>query len=155
MKNKYLNKISLFLISIVGVLFLLGACSDEPKEETTKDGNEEMLAYVRDFDLPTKSLIVDEVEWIEESDKDRIKELGLDVEKDLSTGFMIYDETQKAESIKIAEDTEFFLVNQEDVSKPKQVEEKEFVSYVAVVKGPYELTLKDGVIIKVSEKYTP
>ena len=155
MKQLLSNKVSMLLITALGVLLLLGACSDEPKEEVAKEESKEMLAYVRDFDLPNKSLIIDEVEWIEESDTDRIKELGLDTEKDLATGFMIYDESQKAESLKLAEDAEFYLVNQDDTAKPKQVEEKEFVSYLAVVKGPYDITLEDGVVVKVSEKYTP
>lgn len=155
MKQLLSNKVSMLLITALGVLLLLGACSDDTKEAETKEDQKEMLAYVRDFDLPNKSLIIDEVEWIEESDTDRIKELGLDTEKDLATGFMIYDESQKAESLKLSEDAEFYLVNQDDTSKPKQVEEKEFVSYLAVVKGPYDLTLEDGVVVKVSEKYTP
>ena len=155
MKQLLSNKMSMLLLTTFGALLLLGACSDEPKEAETKEASEEILAYVRDFDLPNKSLIIDEVEWIEESDTDRIKELGLDAEKDLATGFMIYDESQKAESLKLAEDAEFYLVNQDDTAKPKQVEEKEFVSYLAVVKGPYDLTLEDGVVVKVSEKYTP
>ncbi|MEK4520803.1 MULTISPECIES: hypothetical protein [unclassified Psychrobacillus] len=155
MKQLLSNKMSMLLLTTLGALLLLGACSDEPKEEEAKEEKKEMLAYVRDFDLPNKSLIIDEVEWIEESDTDRIKELGLDTEKDLATGFMIYDESQKAESLKLAEDAEFYLVNQDDTAKPKQVEEKEFVSYLAVVKGPYDITLEDGVVVKVSEKYTP
>ena len=155
MKQLLSNKMSMLLLTTLGALLLLGACSDDTKEAETKEDQKEMLAYVRDFDLPNKSLIIDEVEWIEESDTDRIKELGLDMEKDLATGFMIYDESQKAESLKLAEDAEFYLVNQDDTAKPKQVEEKEFVSYLAVVKGPYDITLEDGVVVKVSEKYTP
>ncbi len=146
---------SMLLIALIGVLVLLSACNEENKDEETKEATSDKLAYIVDFELSTKSLIIDEVEWIEESDKERIKELGLDVEKDLPTGFMIYDETQKAESIKLAENAEFFLVNHENIAKPKQVEEKEFISYLAVGKGPYDLTIEDGQVVKVSEKYTP
>ena len=155
MKQLLSNKMSMLLLTTLGALLLLGACSDDTKEAETKEDQKEMLAYVRDFDLPNKSLIIDEVEWIEESDTDRIKELGLDTEKDLATGFMIYDESQKADSLQLAGDAECYLVNEDDTAKPKQVEEKEFVSYLAVVKGPYDITLEDGVVVKVSEKYTP
>ena len=45
----------------------------------------EKLVNIMNYELSTKVLTLDEVEWIDESDTDRIKELGLDVEKDLPT----------------------------------------------------------------------
>ncbi|QUG42902.1 hypothetical protein KD050_06550 [Psychrobacillus sp. INOP01] len=140
----------LVMLSVI----LLGACSEEttPKE-TTSTG--EQLAKIINYELSTRTLTLDEVEWIEESDTDRIKELGLDVEKDLPTGFVIYNETNEESSIKLAEDAEFLLVNQENPSEPRAVDEKEFISYLLAVKGPYYVTVKDEVVVKIEEKYVP
>ena len=147
-------KISLFILALVVSTLVLGACSDDAKTEEVNDSGE-MMVMVKQFDLQSNSLIVDEVEWIEENDKERIKELGLDIEKDLPAGYVVYNETDKAENIQLSEEAEYFLVDYDNLSSPKQVEEKEFVSHVMAVPGPYEVTLKDGKIIKIVEKYIP
>lgn len=146
---------ALIMLSVI----LLGACSEEgtskeatPKKSTSSD---EQLANIMNYDLSTRTLTIDEVEWIEESDTDRIKELGLDVEKDLPTGFVIYNETNEESSIKLSEEAELFLVNQENPSKPRSVDEKEFISYLLSVRGPYYITVEDNVVVKVEEKYLP
>ncbi|WP_277586283.1 hypothetical protein [Psychrobacillus antarcticus] len=142
------------VILVMGSIILLGACSEEEtsKEEETTG---KQLAIIKNYELPTRNLVLDEVEWIEESDTDRIKELGLDVEKDLPTGFVIYNETKEETSMKLAEDAEFLIINQEDPSKPREVDEKEFITYLLGVKGPYYVTVKDDVVVKVEEKYMP
>lgn len=150
-------------ISVLVILstVLLGACTEEkaPKEETTSTTETtttgEKLAEITNYELSTRTLTLDEVEWIEESDTDRIKELGLDAEKDLPTGFVIYNEIKEESSMKLAEDAELFLVNQENPSEPRVVDEKEFISYIVSVKGPYNVTVKDNEVVKVEEKYTP
>ena len=155
-------------------VILLGACSEEetPKEETPKEGTVqedtvqeetpkesiatgEQLANIINYELSTRTLTLDEVEWIEESDTDRIKELELDVEKDLPTGFVVYNETNEEASIKLAEDAEIYLVNQENPSEPREVDDKEFISYLVGVKGPYTITVEDDEVVKVEEKYMP
>lgn len=140
----------LLMLSVI----LLGACSEEetPKETNAPD---ELLANIMNFELSTRTLTLDEVEWIEEADTERIKELGLDVEKDLPTGFTIYNESNEETSIKLAEDAELLLVNPENTSEPRAVDEKEFISYVVNVRGPYYITVEDDVVVKVEEKYMP
>ncbi len=152
-KKVFLGKLSVFVLSLIVSTLVLGACSEDNSKE--EDSSGEKLVMVREFDLQSHSLIVDEVEWIEEKDKERIKELGLDVEKDLPTGYVIYNETDKAVSIQLSAEAEYFLINNENVSNPKKVDEKEFVSHVMVVPGPYEMTVKDEKIIKIVEKYVP
>ena len=143
-------------MAILGMLsvILLGACSEEesPKKGAAKG---EQLVNITNYELSSRTLTLDEVEWIEESDTDRIKELGLDVEKDLPTGFVVYNETIEKSSIKLAEDAEIFLVNQENPSEPRAVDEKEFISYLVAVKGPYYVTVEDDEVVKVEEKYMP
>lgn len=145
---------SMAILAMLSVI-LLGACSEEetPKEEISQNG--EKLANIINYELSTRTLTLDEVEWIEESDTDRIKELELDVEKDLPTGFVVYNETNEELSIQLAEDAELFLVNQENPSEPRAVDEKEFISYLLGVKGPYSITVEDEEVVKIEEKYMP
>jgi len=154
-------------------MIVLGACSEKetPKEETSTETeteaapkeamtNGEKLVDIMNYELSTKTLTLDEIEWIDESDTDRIKELGLDVEKDLPasfavTGFAIYNETTEKVSIKLADDAELFLVNQENPLEPRAVDEKEFITYLLGVKGPYNVTVKGDEVVRVEEKYMP
>ena len=162
------SKTTIFMFAILGFALFLGACSDNTtktkeidKEEVTKEevvkeeATGEQLAFISEFDLSTRSLTIDEVEWIEESDTERIEELGLDVEKDLPTGYTIYNAIKQPVDVKLAEDAEFYIVNPESPSEPKSANEKEFISYLMGVAGPYYVTIEDNSIVKVVEKYRP
>ena len=140
----------LVMLSVI----LLGACSEEETPKVTETPSEQLF-IINNYELSSKNLVLDEVEWIEETNTDRIEELGLDVEKDLPTGFMIYNETEEEVSVNLAEDAEFFLVNQENPSEPRAVDAKEFISYLLAVKGPYYVKVKDDVVVKIEEKYMP
>lgn len=160
---KLLKKTSMAILVMLTVI-VLSACAEKetPKEATPKESMSagEKLVNIMNYELSTKLLTLDEVEWIDESDTDRIKELGLDVEKDLPTsfavnGFAIYNETMEEVSIKLADDAELFLVNQENPLEPRPVDEKEFITYLLGVKGPYNVTVKDDEVVRVEEKYMP
>lgn len=160
---KLLKKTSMAILAMLTVI-VLSACAEKetPKEATPKESMSagEKLVNIMNYELSTKLLTLDEVEWIDESDTDRIKELGLDVEKDLPTsfavnGFAIYNENMEEVSIKLADDAELFLVNQENPLEPRAVDEKEFITYLLGVKGPYNVTVKDDEVVRVEEKYMP
>ncbi|MEK5148241.1 hypothetical protein SAMN05421670_3455 [Psychrobacillus psychrotolerans] len=160
---KLLKKTSMAILVMLTVI-VLSACAEKetPKEATPKESMSagEKLVNIMNYELSTKLLTLDEVEWIDESDTDRIKELGLDVEKDLPTsfavnGFAIYNENMEEVSIKLADDAELFLVNQENPLEPRAVDEKEFITYLLGVKGPYNVTVKDDEVVRVEEKYMP
>lgn len=160
---KLLKKTNMAILVMLTVI-VLSACAEKetPKEATPKESMSasEKLVNIMNYELSTKLLTLDEVEWIDESDTDRIKELGLDVEKDLPTsfavnGFAIYNETMEEVSIKLADDAELFLVNQENPLEPRAVDEKEFITYLLGVKGPYNVTVKDDEVVRVEEKYMP
>lgn len=160
---KLLKKTSMAILVMLTVI-VLSACAEKetPKEATPKESMSagEKLVNIMNYELSTKLLTLDEVEWIDESDTDRIKELGLDVEKDLPTsfavnGFAIYNENMEEVSIKLADDAELFLVNQENPLEPRPVDEKEFITYLLGVKGPYNVTVKDDEVVRVEEKYMP
>ena len=166
------SKTTIFMFAILGFALFLGACSDNTtktkevdkeevtkdevaKEEATEEATGEQLAFISEFDLSTRSLTIDEVEWIEESDTERIEELELDVEKDLPTGYTIYNAIKQPVDVKLAEDAEFYIVNPESPSEPKSANEKEFISYLMGVAGPYYVTIEEDTIVKVEEKYRP
>lgn len=166
------SKATIFMFAILGFALFLGACSDnktetkevdkeEVKEEVSEDevtkeeATGEKLAFISEFVLSTKSLTIDEVEWIEESDTERIEELGLDVEKDLPTGYIIFNAIKQPVDVKVAEDAKFYIVNPESLSEPKEANEKEFISYLMGVPGPYYVTIEDDMIVRVEEKYRP
>lgn len=151
----YVHKIfnSLLLTALISVTMLISACSSGSNTEEVQ--TEEMLAYLTNYDEKTKSLTFDEIEWIDESDTERIKELGLDPESDFPSGFQIYNESEQTKSLKVSNDVEMDVVNGANLQEPLRIDIQELAKRIQVYKPLFYLTINNNVIIKMSEKYTP
>lgn len=149
-KSISFKSIVFFMTIIVGVL-LVSACSEEQKEVRS----EELLAYLKDFDETTDELIFDEIEWIDHLDTDRVKELGLDSESDFPSGFLIYNESELTESLIVSKEVEIDIVNGNNLQEPLAIDIDELSEIVDKYEAPFYLTIKDDIVVKISEKYTP
>ncbi|QFG00255.1 hypothetical protein PB01_16355 [Psychrobacillus glaciei] len=151
----YVHKIfnSLLLIALISVTMLISACSS--KSNTEEVQTEEILAYLTNYDEKTKSLTFDEIEWIDQSDTGRIKELGLDPESDFPSGFRVYNESEQTKSLKVSDDVEIDVVNGANLQEPLIIDIQELAKHIQVYKPLFYLTINNNVIIKMSEKYTP
>ncbi|WP_225986069.1 hypothetical protein [Psychrobacillus glaciei] len=144
---------SLLLIALISVTMLISACSS--KSNTEEVQTEEILAYLTNYDEKTKSLTFDEIEWIDQSDTGRIKELGLDPESDFPSGFRVYNESEQTKSLKVSDDVEIDVVNGANLQEPLIIDIQELAKHIQVYKPLFYLTINNNVIIKMSEKYTP
>ena len=159
MKQQYNN--SLYTRKLVGiavllflVLGILIGCS--PVETNTGNAEStEILVYVSNFDSESGIITFDQVEWLSLEDTDRITELGLDADSDLPSGFYVYNEVEKEESLALSDYVEIELVNWNDLSNPLITDQEGLAERLEQYYGLYHLTIEKDVILKVVEQYTP
>lgn len=120
----------------------------------------EYTGYIEEINLDQKdigdSIHVKLVEWITLEDKERIKELDLDVNVDMPEGFYV-KKTKTLETFFLDKDTKYFnldtlLSSQSNASLTKE----EFIDYYKNHKDTlYTITTKEGKVTKISEVYLP
>lgn len=120
----------------------------------------EYTGFIEEINLDQKDISdnihVILVEWITLEDKERIKELGLDVNVDMPEGFYV-KKTKTLETFFLDKDTKYFnldtlLSSQSDASLTKE----EFIDYFNAHKDSlYTITTKEGKVTQISEVYLP
>lgn len=120
----------------------------------------EYTGYIEEINLDQKdiddNIHVILAEWITLEDKERIKELGLDVNVDMPEGFYV-KKTKTLETFFLDKDTKYFnldtlLSSQSDASLTKE----EFIDYFKAHKDSlYTITTKEGKVTEISEVYLP
>lgn len=96
----------------------------EEIEKLYKDG-EIRAGFIR---IEGDNLYFDEVEMIERDDKERIKRLGLDEERDLITGYYIHNEEVAEEVFKITEDSFYYFTDLETYFVEKDADNRGYVT---------------------------
>ncbi|ABR47686.1 hypothetical protein Amet_1490 [Alkaliphilus metalliredigens QYMF] len=154
--NNSLNKrkwvgIALLLILVLGIL--IGCSPEETNTENVEPT--EILVYVSDFDNEKGIITFDQVEWLSLEDTERITELGLNIDTDFPSGFYVYNEVEKEESLELSDNVEAELVNWDDLSNALITDQEGLAERLEQYDGLYHLTIEKDVILKVVEKYTP
>lgn len=114
------------------------------------------IAYITKFELDDSMIHIDRIEFLNElDDVERLKELNIDPNT-LDNGYYIYNPTSYPESLYMAEDTEYNLINWETVTS-KIVTKSEFHKYLqdASYDPIFHIYTKDGDITKIQEQYLP
>ncbi len=120
----------------------------------------EYTGFIEEINLDQKdiddNIHVILAEWITLEDKERIKELGLDVNVDMPEGFYV-KKTKTLETFFLDKDTKYFnldtlLSSKSDASLTKE----EFIDYFNAHKDSlYTITTKEGKVTQISEVYLP
>lgn len=120
----------------------------------------EYTGFIEEINLDQKDISdnihVILVEWITLEDKERIKELGLDVNADMPEGFYV-KKTKTLETFFLDKDTKYFnldtlLSSQSNASLTKE----EFIEYFNAHKDSlYTITTNKGQVTQISEVYLP
>lgn len=120
----------------------------------------EYTGYIEEINLDQKdigdNIHVTLVEWISLEDKERIKELGLDVNVDMQGGFYV-KKTKTLETFFLDKDTKYYnldtlLSSQSNASLTKE----EFIEYFNAHKDSlYTITTNKGKVTQISEVYLP
>ena len=159
MKQRFTDSLSirklagaaLLLFVVLGTL--TGCNTVEPNTEEAQPI--ETLVQVLDFDDESGMLTFDQVEWVTLEDTERITELDLDADTDFTNGYYIYNEAEKAESLKLSNSVEVELVNWDDLQNSLITDQEGLSTRLEQYYGLYHLTIDKDVINKVIEQYTP
>lgn len=179
MKNKNL----MFLMILLGAMVFLASCTQELDTEVHKEEEKQVEieeekdnpARVEDFvEIPeshyigyiTKStyedlIYIDKIEFLGFDDEERLRELNIDPNT-LDNGYYIHNPNSDLEELELSENTEYKILNWEDLSNHKDITHSEFMDFLDG-ENPYNSTeyllfhvyIKGGNVIKFEEQYIP
>ena len=128
---------------------------------TAESADTRQMAYVKSFDTGSGALVIDPIEWITKEDTERIKELGLKFDygfDDFPDGHYIYNPSQETETLKLTKDARLFMIKRGS-SGPEGNEQVSLEQFAQRIKQedsyPYQLTLENGEVSELQERYVP
>jgi hypothetical protein len=176
-KSKIKSKLlSTLLIGFISMNILTGCAlskKDEVKNETNNEANNEANidnknngdskeepdslqeviteAYIKAIDSEKQTITVDEVELLFSTDEDRLREIGMKSE-DLVTGFYLYNEEEEDDIISYGKNLKIELLEDTVLSEATLEElEEQILNNNELCK----ITVKDNVVVKISQIYLP
>lgn len=138
------------IIKTFKIIDITGFDISHEKEDTKK-----LLCFIKQYDEKTMMLTYDEVEWVMQKDTKRVGELGLNANLDFPNGYYIHNESGQENSLKVSDDVKVYVVNWHDLANPSLTDIKGLAKRMTEHEAPYHLTIKDGVIVEISEQYRP
>ncbi len=116
--------------------------------DVIKDGN--FLAYLNGIDPVTKTLTVDDIEWIPATDPDRLKEIGVNPDDVLE--YHIYNPIEENITYNYSDTLKVELVDEVNTVE-KTVED--LVNELTANKILCHVTIADSEVVQITEQYTP
>lgn len=115
------------------------------------------IGYITMMNLEESLFHLDRVEFLTQEDEERAKELGLDINYDMPSGFYVYNQDTYPMAFYVSDDTEYLLLDWVDLSKHKNVTKKDFIEYNKNLSySPlYNIYTKDGFVTRIVEQYIP
>lgn len=121
----------------------------------TLDDTTILMCFIKNYNAPTSMLTYDEIEWLMPTDTKRVNELGLNAELDFPDGYYIYNESEQKNSIKVADDVKAYILKWSDLAEPSLTDMQGLIKRMTEHQSPYNLTIRDEVIVEISEVYIP
>ncbi len=140
------------------------ASKEEIEDATTKEANnsdkntttkstEEVIseAYIKGIDTERKEVTMDWIELLFSTDEERLKEIGMKSD-DLVTGFYIYNEEEKDDLLSFDENVVVELLEDTTLTQVGLTELEERIKEQAEL---FRITMKDNVVLRISQIYLP
>lgn len=146
------------LVALISVLILLVSCNADENDDNKKLH----IGYIK---LEENVLYLDEVEWITDENKDRIKELDLSQQSDMPNGYYIFNLTSDTILFQIKEKTVFNFIDwgndfvgEDEDRNYSTTSQEEFIQYLntysdKAAKVPFWIDIKDGYVISITEQF--
>lgn len=176
MKKKILS-----LGMVLLTCFMVGCTTHQdttPDDDTKKDTQESTDAPVAtasvqasrktynilSIDTDAHALSLDEIEWLTPQNTIRLKELNLNADQDFQNGFYLYNEAVEPISVPVEDIAEFIYLDYENNFADVQTDYDGFLEHYTeiqeqnpalVAETPYEITITEGEISLVAERYVP
>lgn len=115
------------------------------------------IGYITKMSLDERLFHLDMVEFLTQDDEERAKELGIDINLDMPSGFYIYNRDTYPRALDVADDTEYFILDQNQLSNHISITKKEFIEHnESLGYNPlYHVYTKDGYVTRIEEQYIP
>ena len=124
----------------------------DDKDASTGNPNEVVAeAYIKGIDGERNEVTVDWIELLFATDEDRLKEIGMKSD-DLVTGFYIYNEEEKDDLLSFGEKLEVELLEGTTI---KQAGLTELEERIQKQEELFRITMKDNVVVRISQIYLP
>jgi len=119
-----------------------------------------LLGYVLNLNMNSDSFDFDNVEWLTLKDSARLKNLNINPDEDMPSGFYILNKYTYTDPLKVTGETTYILLDPEngETNKTKIVSKQEFIKYLEQNPDSAALctiTSKDGYVTSIAEKYLP
>ncbi len=125
--------------------------SSDTKEELESQQEYVADAYVKAIDSEKRTIIVDHAELLFSTDEERLKEIGMKGD-DLVTGFYLYNEEEKDSLLSYDENLTVELLDDTVLSEGTLEELEELILNNNEL---CKITVKDNVVVKISQIYLP
>lgn len=160
-KNVLSYKKPAFWVVGVVVIALAAACVGlvcNPKEKPESH----FIGFISEFNVNDFSFNFDEVEWVTDEDKERIKELDLNPENDMPNGYYIHNADISQILCMVNDKTDYIIINwggDADINEMyKHVKIKEFNEYLKTYSNrtpPFRIVIQNGYVKSITEQYVP
>lgn len=147
----------LLIIGLVSLMFI--SC----KETDENNSNQEL--HIGHLKIEGNTLCFDEVEWITNENKDRIKELELTQQGDMPNGYYIYNPTSDTVTFNLSETTVYNFIDWgndfvgEDEDRNYSTENQdEFIRYLntysdKAIRVPFWIEVEEDYVITITEQF--
>ncbi len=115
------------------------------------------IGYISDFTQEERYFHLDRVEFLGLEDEERLKELNIDPDEDMPSGFYIHNPHSYPDSLFVSEETEYYILDWENLSAHKKLNKLEFAQHLDVLSYDllFHVYTKDGYVTKIEEQYIP
>ncbi|MDF2802536.1 MAG: hypothetical protein K0S61_2439 [Anaerocolumna sp.] len=170
--RKYLT----LIFSLTFALFILMGCQnqknpkhtdnqvDENKLVKTEDQGQannsenKEIGYISNFNVENNNFDFDSIEWITDKKPDRLKELNIDPDTDLTNGFYIYNPETDTKSYNISDKTVYEIIDWSNNGILATVSIIDFSSHLDSFTDytpPFWILVDGDEVTSISEQYTP
>ncbi|MFI3201314.1 MAG: M56 family metallopeptidase [Eubacteriales bacterium] len=135
-----------------------------------KEDEQDVSLITGYININESQLLVDQVEILTSGSVERIEELGLDIEQDLPSGYLILNEEKKVEVLKLTDETKFIFMDFRQINEDGSAKLNETTSIEEFINGssyqeldlenledrhyiPYFIEIQNGVVITVTEDF--
>ncbi len=120
------------------------------------------IGYISNFEIEELSkpfFHLDQIEWLTWEDADRLKELNIDPDKDMPSGFYIHNPNSYPMYFQVTDDTEYNILIWSESVTHESVSIEEFKDYLedgySDFMPPFRVVTKDGYVTSITEQYLP
>lgn len=145
------------IFSFVFVLFILSGCQNQGKPDNAEIKE---IGYIYNFNAEAMNFDFDSIEWITVDNPDRIKDLKLDPDTDLTNGFYINNPETYTRNYSISDKTEYEIIDWSngENGKPAVISLDGFITHLNSFidyTPPFWIVADGDAVVRISEQYTP